>query len=721
MTSGLDLFTARWARAVADAGPSSMTSAQVSALLGELAQQLSRALRSTPFDPSAGYRVGAALVAADLTGPAAIERSVCALARLPADLGYADSEVHERLPRLQGALAAGYAEALGLRTRREQEAIGREALDARREAERALRESEARFRTVFAGTAIAISIGDTTGRVLAVNPAFCALLGYSEEEFRGGKISDFLHPDDLPVVQETISRDLVCGAEDRVVLDTRFLRKDGEVVWAHVGVCLVRDEAGAPNCLVALGEDVTERHDLQERLTYQARHDPLTGLPNRALFLTRLTEVYDDAPDSQRVGLCLVDLDGFAQFNDSLGHEVGDLVLVLAAERLAGCVAGPGHVLARLGGDEFAVLIPDAAGSAEVVELARRILSAFAEPVAVGDHRLSVGVSIGVVDRTVGEHGGGVPLIGQIENSEPAHLMCAAHLALSWAKADGRRRWAAFDPERQAREMTRHALAAMIPAAVEHHEFLVEYQPLVALPDGRLRGAEALVRWRHPTLGLLEPEQFIGLAEESDAIVTLGRQVMQQAIAEAAGWCRARRAGEEPVYVSVNVSARQVGEPQLVEDVLATLEECGLEARLLHLEITESAVLGPAAHAVSTLLRLSEAGVRIAVDDFGTGYSNLAYLRDLPVHELKLASRFVHGLHPSDPAGSVDERIVAALVSLAHTLGLVVIAEGVETRAQAERLRALGCDLAQGTLLAAPCPPEQMARLLRSGDRLGPV
>jgi EAL domain-containing protein (putative c-di-GMP-specific phosphodiesterase class I) len=268
-----------------------------------------------------------------------------------------------------------------------------------------------------------------------------------------------------------------------------------------------------------------------------------------------------------------------------------------------------------------------------------------------------------------------------------------------------------FDPERHAREVARYTLAATMPAAVEHGEFVVDYQPLVGLSDNRLRGVEALVRWRHPRLGLLAPDEFIALAEETGAIVSLGRWVLTSACQQIPEW--QELAGDD-FFVSVNLAVRQAHEQHLTDEVADVLKQTGVAPHQLMLELTESAIMGPAAEPLRALQTLSDMGVRLAIDDFGTGYSNLVYLRQLPVHALKIAGSFVAGMATDTGGGEVDERIVATLVDLAHALDLMVIAEGVETDDQAARLRALTCDIGQGWHFAKPEPPESITERLRA-------
>ncbi|MDT4989652.1 MAG: hypothetical protein QOI74_3746, partial [Micromonosporaceae bacterium] len=454
---------------------------------------------------------------------------------------------------------------------------------------------------------------------------------------------------------------------------------------------------GQPQYVVAMVEDITERHVLQTRLRHQALHDPLTQLPNRTLFFERLGEVLDDADENARVGVCYLDVDGFKMINDTLGHDMGDYLLLAVARRLHGSVSGPGQLVARMGGDEFVVLVERSVGPDQLIHIAEAALAAVRAPVQLGAHEITVSASVGVVERAA-------------HTTSGTELMKAADTTLQWAKRDGKNRWALFDADRHAHEVTKFELSASLPAALERGEFLVEYQPLVRLDDETVMGVEALVRWRHPKLGLLGPDRFIEITEETGLIVPLGQWVLTQACRQAAAWNRAYP--EINLTMSVNLAVRQIRDPAIVGEVSVILADTGLDACSLQLELTESAVMGPGGQPLETLRALADLGVRIAIDDFGTGYSNLAYLRNLPVHSLKLAGSFVAGLRPPDSPDPVDQEIVATLINLAHALHLTVTAEGVETPQQAARLRALGCDTAQGWHYAEPGTAAQVTALL---------
>lgn len=691
-------FAASWAQVLIGTSYVPMTSAEVEGRLRGYTDRLVEALLSEPFDASAASEVGTSLVAVHFTSAASIARTVELMgAELLSALGLEEEpQWRSRVASLQAALTSGFMQAARKRTLDEQEAIRQAVLDARDAVEQALRTSEARFRAIFAEAAIGIGIADIGGRILEVNTSLARILGRPAEELRRMMVHDLMHPEDGDEVWRQYD-ELVRGDREQIRVEKRFARPDGGQVWTELLVSLIRGEDGLPLYQVAMMEDVTERRMLQERLRHQAMHDPLTGLPNRALFLERLGAALGSKEHSGRVALCYMDLDGFKVINDSLGHHVGDDLLVAVSQRLARSVQGEDRLVARMGGDEFVILIQESIDTGEAVSVADGILDALVEPIRIGGHELSVSASIGIVERGV-------------DGQTPAELMRDADVTLYWAKAEGKGQWALFDSERNATEVAQFRLSATMPAALEREEFYVEYQPLVDLCGGGASGVEALVRWWHPDLGRLGPDRFIGLAEETGLIVPLGRWVLRRACWQAKRWVD--EFGDQAPFVSVNLAVRQSRDPNLVSDVAAILHETGLDPALLQLELTESAVMGTADEPLDALRTLSEMGVRIAIDDFGTGYSNLAYLRHLPVHELKIAGSFMEGLRDADRVDPVDARIVGTLVELAHALGLTVTAEGVETEAQARRLAEIGCETGQGWLFARPGSPEQVSRFI---------
>ncbi|MEU3841211.1 EAL domain-containing protein [Streptomyces sp. NPDC028635] len=690
-------FATIWTRAVFPLTSTSATRPEFEAHLLPLARRLSEALHAPATVTEEGRAIGAALVAAHCTDPEALSRTLdCVDAYLVLYCGGDGDpqELRTRCSRLQHAMAAGYARALRERTLGEQEAIAQAALQAQGVVAQALHASEARFRAVFEGAAIGIGIADLEGNILQVNGALVRMFGGSEHAVRGRNVKEWTHAEDAPQVWRLYD-ELVRGEREHYHVEKAFYRPDGTVLWTNLTVSLLRDPDGEPQYQLALMEDTTERRLLNLRLRYEATHDALTGLPNRTLFFERLEKVL--ARDGgQRFGLCYLDLDGFKTINDSLGHAAGDRLLVEVADRLQSCATAPGEMVARLGGDEFVALTTGPDSRHEVDELAARIMNALLAPIRIDGRELTVRGSIGIVEGAAGER-------------SAAEVLRSADITMYRAKSAGGNRFELADPEADARAITRHGLTTALPAALERGEFFIEYQPLVHLGDGSVRGAEALVRWLHPQHGVLGPDRFIPLAEHTGLIVPLGRWVLDQAVRQAREW-RERDAGAGPLRINVNLSPCQLTHPGLVQDTVDILERAGVAPDALCLEVTESALIGADDDLLKPLRRLAEMGVDIALDDFGTGYSNLANLRRLPVSVLKLDRSFTQGMQqfPADP---VDLKIVEGIVSLAHSLDLAVTVEGVETGAQAEQLRILGCDTAQGWYYARPGPPERLHEL----------
>ncbi|MFJ3499669.1 MULTISPECIES: putative bifunctional diguanylate cyclase/phosphodiesterase [unclassified Streptomyces] len=587
------------------------------------------------------------------------------------------------------------------------------------------REAELRdYRAAFRVARLAMALVDRDGVVVAANDSLGALLGTAPGALREQAAADLV---DLASDGRTwhAYREVLRGRRSRFRCTRRLKQPGGRSLWAEVTVAPV---PGDRRVLLSIA-DISDRRELQARLRHLQMHDPVTRLPNRALFFERLSAALDadrqeggtrtesyashrsyESYESHgygrtgRIGLCYIDLDGFKAVNDTLGHRVGDRLLAAVAARLTECADSDGytrsggHLVARLGGDEFVILVEDSTGTEQVADLARAVLDALQEPFDLAGQRLSVSASIGVVERS-----------GQ--GTTATALMQAADTTLYWAKADGKARWTLFDPERNAHRMTRQSLSSTLRPAVEGGEFALEYQPLVDLSDGAVRGVEALVRWHHPQFGPLAPNRFIGIAEEDGSIVELGRWILRTACHQARQWQK-DHPRERPLFVSVNVAVRQVWDSDLVADVAGILAETGLAPHLLQLELTESAVMGSAGRPLQALQALSDMGVRIAIDDFGTGYSNLAYLSRLPVSVLKLDGSFVRGFQDEEHANPADELIVEALVQLAHRLGLTVTAECVETAGQASRLRRIGCDTGQGWLYSRAVAPDRIAELI---------
>lgn len=442
----------------------------------------------------------------------------------------------------------------------------------------------------------------------------------------------------------------------------------------------------------ARAEEALRRSEARYR--HLATHDSLTGLPNLRLFTDRLrTEL---ATGSARLAVCCLGLDRFDVITDTLGHKIGDRLLLAIADRLRALTSSAGHLLARLDSDQFAILLVGVAGTEAGVKVADRAQSLLTEPFRVNGNELPITVSAGVVERAAAD-------------SDAAELIRSAQAALHWAKEDGPGTIRLFHPERSMQDVARYRLSAAMPAALRRGEFLLHYQPLVDLANGSLRGFEALARWDHPGHGLLTASRFIGLAAHTGLLVPLGEELLEHACRQAVNW---RNSAGEPPFLSFNLDVCQLRRPGLVGHVSQTLHCTGLAADRLQLEVTEDAMIDKGDQVTKTLAELVQLGVRIVVDDFGTGYSSLANLRDLPLHGLKLDAVFAE---PSaGPDTGNDEAFLHTLATLGHTLGLTVTAEGIESADHARRMRAIGCDLGQGWHLGRPVPSEALPWLLRA-------
>jgi diguanylate cyclase (GGDEF)-like protein/PAS domain S-box-containing protein len=682
----------RWAQAIGGTSYVSLNRQELRDYLDELTFRLSITVRSPELDLAVIRQIGGAMVTTHFTTPISLERTLTVLGE---EMTTSDAPiVRERSLPVLAAFASGYIDALRTRTLSEQQGITVAAIMAQKEAEDARWASETRFAALFADAAIGISIGTVQGQILEVNRAMCDMFGYTPDEFIKHGVTEFVHPGDATGTWDVYG-ELTSGVRDHFRIEKPFYRSDGKMIWTDLVVSLLRGQDGAPEYMVAMMEDTTEQHELHARLRHQALHDPLTRLPNRTLFFERL----DLALRGHRVGLCYLDLDGFKAINDTLGHDIGDGLLKTIGDRLAARL-GAEHLVARMGGDEFVVLVEECTSSEQVITVAQAALAAVREPLQLDTQSITISASVGVVDVIAAQ-------------TTAAELMKAADTTLYWAKSEGRNRWALFDPDRHAREVTRYALSTSLPAALERGELFIEYQPLVRLRDEMLTGVEALVRWQHPTLGRLGPDEFIGLAEETGLISSLGLWVLRSACLQARAW--RDKFPDRPLIISVNLAPHQVKDPLIVSDVRTLLAETGADPGCVQLEITESAIMASAGQPLQTLHELSDLGLQIAIDDFGTGYSNLAYLRNLPVHSLKLAGPFVTSLQVGARSDPQDRAIVGTLISLAHTLGLTVTAEGVETDDQVTTLRELGCDTAQGYHYAEPGPADTIDDWLARG------
>jgi diguanylate cyclase (GGDEF)-like protein/PAS domain S-box-containing protein len=552
----------------------------------------------------------------------------------------------------------------------------------RHEAARVLAESEERFRLLAENASDVVYQSDAYGVVQWISPAVQQSLGWRPSDLLGTRAFDLVHPDDFGAVLTAQSRHTATGSHTPD-LSARFRTADGDYRWMSIRPHLLFDDASAPNGSVVALSDITAERAAREELAYRAFHDPLTGLRNRAWILDMLdADIRASRRTGTRVGVLFIDLDNFKLVNDGLGHVAGDEVLAAIAHRIAG-VLRPTDRVGRFGGDEFVVVVPDVTDAHDVELVAERISAAISVDLQVETHRIVPSASIGIAVSTT--------------ESTSASLLRDTDSALFRAKAAGRARWHFFDEEMHAQAVARLTTEDELRRGLTAHEFVTYYQPIVSLDTGAVVGHEALVRWNHPTRGLLAPVDFIAVAEDSGLIVDIGHQSLEQVCATLAG------RGDILGPISVNKSPVQLTRPGWRQSFLDTVRRHGVDPVRLVIEVTETAVLSVIEETRHDLRRLRELGVGIHVDDFGTGYSSISLLRDLPVTGLKLDASFT--AHLTD--GSADDTALvlsAGLAGLADGLHLTSIAEGVETLEQARILRSQGWTHGQGYLFGRPAP-----------------
>ncbi|ANQ84657.1 putative signaling protein [Azoarcus olearius] len=578
-------------------------------------------------------------------------------------------------------------------------AFGVRTLRARVEQQQLAATLELRNRAIEESTnAIVISHADhaADNPIIYVNPAFTVTTGYSADEVLGRNARFLVDNDwDQPGV-ERLREAVREGRDARVTL--RTYHKDGQLLWNEISLASIRDAQGEVSHFIAIFNDVTERVRYEAELEQQATHDALTGLANRNLLNDRMQRaIIRAARDGHAVAVMLLDLDRFKLINDSLGHAAGDALLQETARRLSTSVRR-GDTVARLGGDEFMVVMSDMSAEDDAAALAAKVLESLAVPMLLNGREIVVTGSIGVS-------------LYPRDGEAAATLLKHADVAMYRAKELGRNRFQFYAPEMNERILERLELENSLRRALENDELELHYQPKVSLRDGRVIGAEALIRWRHPQLGMVSPADFIPLAEETGLIVPIGEWVVDHACRQLRGWLDA---GLPQISVAVNVSARQFQHEQLTHVLARALAAHRLPPGQLHVEVTESAVMWEPERTIFTLRELKNIGVRISLDDFGTGYCSLNYLKRFPIDSIKIDRCFVTDLATS----AEDAAIALMIVSLAHSLNQTVIAEGVENEAQLDFLRRHGCDEMQGFLFSRPLPAAEFARLLAAGTRL---
>ena len=558
-------------------------------------------------------------------------------------------------------------------------------LTVRLRQEALLREAEQRFRVAFVEAPIGMILATTDGHLVEVNGAFASMVGVAADRLAGRHLSELGPPTELTAHEEVLG--LLADAPPETTRRHRFRYEhvSGTLVVGDTSISVVEHPDGR-RYLIGQVQDVTRENAIAERMAYSAHHDELTGLLNRTAFMERLASALIRRSQDETLGVIFLDVDRFKLINDSLGHAAGDRVVKTVGQRLR-VAAGEDATVARFGGDEFVVFLTDSNGGGRIDELAYALAEVVTEPLSLLDRETFVTVSVGVAtaDRAW---------------VTAESLMRDADAAMYQAKDRGRNRVEHFEAATRDSVVRLHHLGNELHRAIERDEFAVLFQPIAELRTGRLAGFEALVRWEHPERGIIAPADFIELAEDTGMIVPIGQLVMERAMNQMATWRRRLGHDADRLTVSINLSARQLGESDLVRQVADALERTGVDPSSVWFEITESALVADIDLSTEVLSALRGLGVRFAIDDFGTGYSSLNYLQRFPAEALKIDRSFVRGLRE----GSDDEAIISAVTHLGHSLNLLVTAEGVELDSQLVRLRELGCDHVQGLLIGAPQP-----------------
>lgn len=559
-------------------------------------------------------------------------------------------------------------------------------ISERKHIESSIRASENKYRQLTEQSIDAIFLLDTAGKLLDVNSQSCASLGYQAEELLQLYIEDLIDPDDLRM--RPLQADLLRDGQT-VVNERRMVRKDGSRIPVESRTKMLPD-----GTILSIARDNTDRNRSDELIRQHAYNDPVTGLPNRTLFLDRLEQMIAIAARrGETFGVMLLDVDRFKTINDTLGHRAGDQLLRQVSERLKLCIRQE-DTLARIGGDEFTIILSNVGHSSNGAKVARKILETFQKPFEVEDQQIYVTSSIGIS-------------LYPFDGLDSQAVLKNADTAMYRAKDQGRDCYRLYTEQMNANAFERLVLDSQLRRALELNEFRLFYQPQISAKTGCIVGVEALIRWQHPDLGLVQPDKFICIAEETGLIDPIGDWVLREACRQGAEW---QNRGV-PLRVAINLSARQFEQRWLSDTIDGALLESGLAPNLLELELTESTIISNRDNAVETLEALKQLGVKTAVDDFGTGYSSLSYLPKFPLDILKIDRSFISGLvdHRKDSA------VVSALINLSHALDMEVVAEGVETKEQLACLRELSCDTIQGFFFSRPIPIAQLEALLKRG------
>lgn len=571
--------------------------------------------------------------------------------------------------------------------------VGRDITERRR-AEEELRASEQRYRHLGEGIFHHVWTAEPNGKLDYLNQRALDYFGFTREEMISGKARGSVHRDDTAECRRRWQHSIDTG--DFYEIEFRLLRHDGVYRWHNARATCGRDAQGKIDKWFGTNTDIDDQKQSEEKLNYYARHDQLTDLPNRSEFMNNLRSAVERAESyaGSRFAVLFLDLDRFKVINDSLGHLVGDKLLKSIADRLRKSVR-PGDVVARLGGDEFTILLNRTGDTQDVVQVAERVQRSLARPFQIDSYEVFTSASIGII-------------VSDDIMREPEDFLRDADAAMYRAKEAGKARYEIFDREMHARNLNLLEVETDLRHAVEREEFEIHYQPIVDLLSGSVREFEALIRWNHPKRGLVLPDDFVEIAEETGLIIPIGKWIIEKACRQLAEW---QRNSPVTLAMSVNLSAKQLMHPSLTDQVNEILRDTRLQPNQLKLEVTESTVMEHSERSLSVLSELDKLGVSLSTDDFGTGYSSLSYLQRFPFNRLKIDRSFIDKMGEDNRSGA----IVKTILNLGENLGIEVVAEGIETEEQLESLQMLGCRLGQGYLFSRPIDTKKAEKILRKG------